>query len=77
MQIENCKMENKASQISDRLLDYGVTLIKICIKLNRTVIDRPVGNRLFYVQGHLLELIMKKLVGLKVKQILYINCKLY
>ena len=34
------------SNIRYRLLDYGATLIKICIKLDRTVIDRQVGNRL-------------------------------
>ncbi|OQX80622.1 MAG: hypothetical protein B6D56_04660 [Candidatus Omnitrophica bacterium 4484_70.1] len=46
MKIANCKMEEKASQISDRLLDYGATLIKICIKLNKTAIGRHVGAQL-------------------------------
>ena len=39
-------MEDKANQISERLLDYGMTIIKICIRLNKTVIGRHSGNQL-------------------------------
>ena len=39
-------MEYKARQISDRLLDYGTAIIKICVRLNKTVIGRHIGNQL-------------------------------
>jgi len=39
-------MEEKAQQISNRLLDYGVSIIKICAKLNKTEIDRHIGKQL-------------------------------
>lgn len=39
-------MEEKAIQISDRLLDYGGKIIKICIKLNKTAISKHIGNQL-------------------------------
>ena len=39
-------MEDKASQTSDRLLDYGVAIIKICTRLNRTAIGKHIGNQL-------------------------------
>ncbi|MCL0057218.1 four helix bundle protein [Dehalococcoidia bacterium] len=39
-------MEDKATQISDRLLAYGVTIIKICRELNKTEIGRHIGNQL-------------------------------
>jgi len=39
-------MEEKASQISDRLLDYGTAIVKICIRLNKTTVGRHIGNQL-------------------------------
>ena len=39
-------MEDKANQISERLLDYGVAIIKICARLNKTVIGKHIGNQL-------------------------------
>ena len=39
-------MEDKATQISDRLLDYGTTIVEICVRLNKTVIGRHIGNQL-------------------------------
>ncbi|HIE12255.1 MAG TPA: four helix bundle protein [Desulfotomaculum sp.] len=39
-------MEDKATQISDRLLDYGATVIKICVKINKTAVGRHIGNQL-------------------------------
>jgi four helix bundle protein len=41
-------MEEKAHQISERLLDYGATIIKVCIKLDKTVIGRHIGNQLLH-----------------------------
>lgn len=39
-------MENKANEISNRLLDYAVAIIKICSRLNKTAIGRHIGNQL-------------------------------
>lgn len=39
-------MEEKAYQISERLLDYAVKIINLCIKLNKTIIGRHIGNQL-------------------------------
>lgn len=39
-------MEEKANQISERLLDYGNSIIQICTKLNRTAVGRHIGNQL-------------------------------
>lgn len=39
-------MEEKARQISERLLDYGVRIIRIVIKLNKTPVGRHIGNQL-------------------------------
>jgi len=41
-------MEDKATLISDRLLDYGTSIIKICIRLNKTAIGRHIGNQLLH-----------------------------
>jgi len=39
-------MENKASQIRDRLLDLGAAVVKICVKLNKTAVGRHIGGQL-------------------------------
>lgn len=39
-------MEDKAAQISERLLDYGLAIIKICARLNKTAIGKHIGNQL-------------------------------
>ena len=39
-------MEKKANQTRDRLLDFSVAVINICVKLKRTEIGRHVGGQL-------------------------------
>jgi four helix bundle protein len=39
-------MEDKAKQISDRLLGFGVELIHICMRLNNTNAGRHIGLQL-------------------------------
>jgi four helix bundle protein len=39
-------MEEKATQISERLLDYGVSIIALCTKLNRTAVGRHISGQL-------------------------------
>lgn len=39
-------MEDKSRKISERLLDYGVRIIRIVIKLNKTQVGRHIGNQL-------------------------------
>jgi four helix bundle protein len=39
-------MEDKAIQISTRLLDYGTSILKICHRLNETIIGRHIGKQL-------------------------------
>ena len=39
-------MEDKAGQISERLLNYGIIVVRICAKLNKTAIGRHIGNQL-------------------------------
>jgi len=39
-------MEEKASKIRDRLLDFGAVVINICVKLKRTEIGRHIGGQL-------------------------------
>ena len=39
-------MENKAVKISERLLDYGVEVVKISTKLTKTAAGRLVANQL-------------------------------
>lgn len=42
----NCKLRNKATQLSERLLDYGVIIIRICTKLNASSIGKHIGKQL-------------------------------
>jgi hypothetical protein len=44
LEIGNFKMEEKANQISERLLDYGVEIIKLSIKLGKTAAGRHIAN---------------------------------
>ena len=39
-------MQNKAEDLSDRLLDFGANVIKLTVKLNRTSVGRHVGFQL-------------------------------
>jgi len=39
-------MEKKGNQISDRLLDYGAVIVKICLRLNKTAVGKHIGNQL-------------------------------
>lgn len=39
-------MEEKANQLSERLLDYGVEIVKLTIKVGKTVIGRHIANQL-------------------------------
>ncbi|MBI3353672.1 MAG: hypothetical protein HY034_02110 [Nitrospirae bacterium] len=39
-------MEEKANQISERLLDYGVEIVKLSIKLGKTAAGRHIANQL-------------------------------
>ena len=44
MQIEKCKM--KKNDLSERLLNFAVSIIKFIVKLNRTAVGRHIGNQL-------------------------------
>ncbi len=37
-------MEDKATQISDRLIEYGVRIIKLTVKLRKTVSGKHIAN---------------------------------
>lgn len=39
-------MEEKANQLSERLLDYGVEIVKLSIKLRKTAAGRHIANQL-------------------------------
>ena len=39
-------MENKAQELSARLLDYGAEIVKLCAHLNRSIVGRHIGNQL-------------------------------
>ncbi len=39
-------MEEKANQISERLLNYGIEIIKLTIKLNKTEVGKHIANQL-------------------------------
>lgn len=39
-------MTNKATQLSERLLDFGVTIIKICVKPHSNPTGRHLGKQL-------------------------------
>jgi len=39
-------MEDKATQISDRLIEYGVRIIKLTVKLRKTVSGKHIANQL-------------------------------
>ena len=40
-------MENKANELSERFLDFGVIIIKLCNKLNKTIVEREISKQLF------------------------------
>lgn len=39
-------MQEQSRKISERLLDYGVTVVRICNELNKTAIGMHIGNQL-------------------------------
>jgi four helix bundle protein len=40
-------MESKANQLAERLLDYGVAIVKLTAKLDNTLPGKHVGGQLF------------------------------
>jgi len=46
MQIGDLKMEEKSKEISERLLDYGIEIIRLTIGLNKTMIGRHIAKQL-------------------------------
>jgi len=47
LQIVNFKMTEKAENISERLLDYGVLIVRLCTMLSDTLEGRNIGGQLF------------------------------
>lgn len=46
LEIADCKMEEKAREISERLLDYGVAIVKLTRKLGKTPGVRHIASQL-------------------------------
>jgi four helix bundle protein len=46
MQNENCKMQNDKRNLSERLLEFGASIIKLAIKLSKTAVGRHIGFQL-------------------------------
>ncbi len=46
MQNAKWKMENETKKLSERLLDFGVRIIKLITKLNKTSVGRHIGDQL-------------------------------
>ncbi|MDO8886827.1 four helix bundle protein [Candidatus Oleimmundimicrobium sp.] len=46
MKIGKFKMEEKANELSERLLDYGVEIVKLTMKLRKTSAGRQIANQL-------------------------------
>lgn len=46
MQNENCKLQNARNDISERLLDFSVEIIKMVINLNKNAVERHIGSQL-------------------------------
>jgi four helix bundle protein len=39
-------MEDKAQELSARLLDYGAEIVKLCVHLNKSIVGRHIGIQL-------------------------------
>jgi four helix bundle protein len=39
-------MQNNRKSLSERLLDFGVRIIRVTVKLNKTAVGRHIGDRL-------------------------------
>ncbi|MDI6885128.1 MAG: four helix bundle protein [archaeon] len=46
MQIEKYKMQNNKKNLSERLLDFGVNIVRLTVKLNKTTVGRHIGDQL-------------------------------
>jgi len=46
MEIGELQMEEKSKKISERLLDYGVEVIKLTIELKKTMIGKDIAKQL-------------------------------
>lgn len=46
MQIEKYKMQNDRKNLSERLLDFGVDIVRLTVKLNKTMVGRHIGEQL-------------------------------
>ncbi|MDO8886829.1 four helix bundle protein [Candidatus Oleimmundimicrobium sp.] len=46
MKIGKFKVEEKANELSERLLDYGVEIVKLTMKLRKTSAGRQIANQL-------------------------------
>jgi four helix bundle protein len=46
MEIANTKMQNFREEISERLLNFAVDIIKLAVKLNKTVVGRHIGKQI-------------------------------
>jgi len=45
LQIADFKMEEKATELSERLLDYGVEIVKLTTKLGKTPDRKHIANQ--------------------------------
>lgn len=39
-------MQNQATDLSERLLDFGASVVRLCGRLNRSSVGRHIGNQL-------------------------------
>jgi four helix bundle protein len=47
LEIGDCKLEEKANQLAERLLDYGVAILKLSMKLDASLSGKHVAGQLF------------------------------
>ncbi|MHC1623596.1 MAG: four helix bundle protein [Candidatus Methanospirareceae archaeon] len=46
MQNAECKLKNNRKSLSERLLDFGVNIVRLTVKLNKTAVGRHIGDQL-------------------------------
>jgi len=46
LKIGDFKMEEKARELSERLLDYGVEIVKLTMKIGKTAAGKQIANQL-------------------------------
>jgi four helix bundle protein len=46
MQIANCKLQKETKNLSERLLDFGVCIIRLITEFNKTSVGRHIGDQL-------------------------------